>query len=701
MGRIHRCCYALLMLLLTTRSASALQLQWTGGATTLSFTEATRCTLVVQADSSEQRLPAEWRLLWVADSCDISPQPLDEPVACIETFAQVSAVDEPSTTADSAAHLRTIHFCSDENDPAASAARYVLDLPAASAGRFQAVALDPNDSTQVIESNEITFNGGASGDYPPAILRATHSHPSTQLVVNAVGVGLANLATVEIEAPDLSWRLGLNVVEQSETGLSAVAQVAADLPPFVLRVGRGSGAVAATSLAADTASTLSLDPACVSYMREYDSHGHTNIQPKDFAVVASRDSFHIFYIRREMDIADGELREKTIGHKRSHNLNDWEPTTGTMMALQTRFGQWDNHHVWAPSIIKKPNDITYWMFYTGVKDTTVGTAHTQVQRIGVATSTDLNVWTPESTWVFSHNNAGWAEQDSTNGSGQQFRDPFVMEDPDSAGHYLMYFVAGSRDRKPRTVVGVARTRGPVADFHDWYNVGPLWNTDLVHTGQAVIESPHAVRDPGGRWWLYYTGYNTGADPAYVSFETNDFSPIDADTTRWSAPDTLFEFLGGDQTLQSWHGSEYLKWAPGYEYLFAYNDNQLAVVVSEMSWHGPHTFALNDSCAPSVPLVVDPEHVPLRLALDLLGAQPSHGSVGFRVQIPARMRVRLAIYDLLGRRLRTVIDEETPAGQRDLRWDGRNSSGQVVGSGVYFARLLATGGQRVARVVLLQ
>ncbi len=198
MGRIHRCCYALLMLLLTTRSASALQLQWTGGATTLSFTEATRCTMVVQADSSEQRLPAEWRLLWVADSCDISPVPLDEQLACLEPFAQVSAVDEPSTTADSAAHLRTIHFCSDENDPVASAARYVLDLPMGSAGRFQAVALDPNDSTQVIESNEITFNGGVSGEYAPVILSATSVHDSRGLSVTLIGDQLSTQAGTSV-----------------------------------------------------------------------------------------------------------------------------------------------------------------------------------------------------------------------------------------------------------------------------------------------------------------------------------------------------------------------------------------------------------------------------------------------------------------------------------------------------------------------
>ena len=280
-----------------------------------------------------------------------------------------------------------------------------------------------------------------------------------------------------------------------------------------------------------------------------------------------------------------------------------------------------------------------------------------------------------------------------------------MADSDSAGHYLMFFSAGSRDRKPRMVVGVARTRGPVADFHDWYDVGPLWNTDALHSGASIVESPHAFVDQGNRWWLYYTGWNPGQynDSAFVCFETDNAStssPIDADTTMWSAPDTLYKFIGGDQSLQFWHGSEHIGF-PGYEYLLAYDDNQHAVDISEISWHGPHTFALNDSCAPSIPLAVDSEGKRSVLALDVLGPRPARGPLSFRVRTPTKMRVRLAVYDLLGRRVRTLLDGEMPAGQRELPWDGRGDDGEAVRSGVYFGRLTTAGGQRVARVVMLR
>src|SRR5436190_7489260 len=96
----------------------------------------------------------------------------------------------------------------------------------------------------------------------------------------------------------------------------------------------------------------------------------------------------------------------------------------------------------------------------------------QIQRTGHATSTDLNIWAQDTTWIYEPKNTSWAEPDSTTGPGQQFRDPYVMIDPDSAGHYLMLLVGGSKTRHPRMVVGVARTVGPSADFRKWYDVGP-------------------------------------------------------------------------------------------------------------------------------------------------------------------------------------------------------------------------------------
>ncbi len=49
-------------------------------------------------------------------------------------------------------------------------------------------------------------------------------------------------------------------------------------------------------------------------------------------------------------------------------------------------------------------------------------------------------------------------------------------------------------------------------------------------------------------------------------------------------------------------------------------------------------------------------------------------------------VTVAVYDLLGRRVRTLVDREQPPGAYQVAWDGRDAGGQPVASGTYFYRL---------------
>ena len=59
-------------------------------------------------------------------------------------------------------------------------------------------------------------------------------------------------------------------------------------------------------------------------------------------------------------------------------------------------------------------------------------------------------------------------------------------------------------------------------------------------------------------------------------------------------------------------------------------------------------------------------------------------------------VELAVFDLGGRRVRTLLSDVLPAGERRIAWDGRDSAGGTVGGGVYFVRLAADGDTRVTR-----
>jgi len=131
-----------LVALLAPTSSEALQLHWSNGTDTLSFAQTSRCVLVLQADQGEPSLPAEWRLLWVADSAGVRGAAMDSATYCGADSALVFALSPAATSDDSASRVVTAHFCS-AGGAAARTAYYILDQSGGSAGRLKVIALDP------------------------------------------------------------------------------------------------------------------------------------------------------------------------------------------------------------------------------------------------------------------------------------------------------------------------------------------------------------------------------------------------------------------------------------------------------------------------------------------------------------------------------------------------------------------------------
>jgi flagellar hook assembly protein FlgD len=64
-------------------------------------------------------------------------------------------------------------------------------------------------------------------------------------------------------------------------------------------------------------------------------------------------------------------------------------------------------------------------------------------------------------------------------------------------------------------------------------------------------------------------------------------------------------------------------------------------------------------------------------------------------------VRLAIFDLAGRRVATLADGVLPSGYRTAAWNGTADDGTAVSSGVYFARVEANGETATRKVLLIR
>jgi len=63
--------------------------------------------------------------------------------------------------------------------------------------------------------------------------------------------------------------------------------------------------------------------------------------------------------------------------------------------------------------------------------------------------------------------------------------------------------------------------------------------------------------------------------------------------------------------------------------------------------------------------------------------------------------RLSVHDVLGRQVRTLVDETRRAGRHVVEWDGRDDAGREVGSGVYHFQLVGAQGESSRKAVLLR
>src|SRR5207244_1268871 len=85
----------------------------------------------------------------------------------------------------------------------------------------------------------------------------------------------------------------------------------------------------------------------------------------------------------------------------------------------------------------------------------------------------------------------------------------------------------------------------------------------------------------------------------------------------------------------------------------------------------------------------PALYPLSLhdALPILGPNPTSGKTQIQYAVARRGPVRLAVVDVSGRVVTTLVDGTQPAGRYQVAWDA-TGGGQPLAAGLYFVRLAA-------------
>ena len=81
--------------------------------------------------------------------------------------------------------------------------------------------------------------------------------------------------------------------------------------------------------------------------------------------------------------------------------------------------------------------------------------------------------------------------------------------------------------------------------------------------------------------------------------------------------------------------------------------------------------------------------------------PFNPATTIHYQLPIAGSARVDIFDLLGQRVRTLVNEAKPAGFYSIGWNGYDDAGQAVASGVYFYRLEIEGFTDIKKLMLVK
>jgi len=100
-------------------------------------------------------------------------------------------------------------------------------------------------------------------------------------------------------------------------------------------------------------------------------------------------------------------------------------------------------------------------------------------------------------------------------------------------------------------------------------------------------------------------------------------------------------------------------------------------------------------------IVEGSGIPEAYGLGQNYPNPFNGVTRISYQLPEGGEVRLEIYDVLGQRVRVVLDGWQEAGYHGVEWDGRDAEGTQVSSGLYIYRFEAGPYRKVQKMMLLK
>lgn len=307
-------------------------------------------------------------------------------------------------------------------------------------------------------------------------------------------------------------------------------------------------------------------------------------------------------------------------------------------------------------------------------------------------------------------------QDVGNDQGRQLQIRFVRSAHDRAGstRTVTHYEAYRRDDPLPTKA--ARTAPdslpPLAlRAEGWTQVGTVNAHGETSYGIVVPTLGDSTATLGRYYSTFYVRAAT-ADPL-VFFDSPADSGVSVDNLAPGVPGGLLR----NGSILLWNEST----ATDFDYFTVYGANAntfaSAVVVDYTvapfldvtnSWYTHYfvtatDFSGNEGAPATFNLLSGVDGPPRSYVLSVSSfPNPFNPTTTVSYTVPARSNVTVAIYDVHGARVATLVDNQIrEAGAYRAEWDGRSASGIDVPSGIYFARIEHAGATRTRKLVLMK
>jgi len=325
-----------------------------------------------------------------------------------------------------------------------------------------------------------------------------------------------------------------------------------------------------------------------------------------------------------------------------------------------------------------------------------------------ATSTYLTYYTPEDGGSFAYLNDDAIGDgfDFNTEDALMFSDPVDVPDLSFGPVYLMTDILFPQPDGPCWMddlysefaqILVTTDEGCVDDLSDtpcdsaswqvvdstfttgWYWASHMYNITPMIEGGTSFRVGFTYDDCGGNW-----GYGIGIDNVKIK-HGDDFTWLSISPYKGKT-----SFFGGyNDTVEITIGA--------YSTYDGFDDGETAYISYGVNLENLATMSINTG----VVMSSDDDVIPGVFKLHQNYPNPFNPETMIQFDVPQRVDLTLSVYDLLGRRVKTLVKDNLDIGSYNVKWNGSSDAGEMLPSGMYFYELQSSKFHSVKKLILVK